>query len=64
LAGVSGTADYVDWKVGVTKDFGLAVVAVGVVGTDALDSADAGYNLGSRGYLGGTAGVVTVTKTF
>ena len=64
LAGVSGTADYVDWKVGVTKDFGMAVVAVAVVGTDALDSSDGGYNLGGRGYLGGTAGIVTVSKSF
>jgi uncharacterized protein (TIGR02001 family) len=59
------SADYSDWKVGVTKDFGLAVVAVSVVGTNALDQAGGvGYNFGGRGYLGGTAGVVTVTKTF
>jgi uncharacterized protein (TIGR02001 family) len=58
-------ADYSDWKVGVTKDFGLAVVAVSVVGTNALNSSGAGgYNFSDRGYLGGTAGVVTVTKTF
>lgn len=58
-------ADYSDWKVGVTKDFGLAVVAVSVVGTNALNSSGAGgYNFSGRGYLGGTAGVVTVTKTF
>jgi uncharacterized protein (TIGR02001 family) len=54
-------ADYSDWKVGVTKDFGLAVVAVSVVGTDADKTT---YDFGGRGYLGGTAGVVTVTKTF
>ena len=54
-------ADYSDWKVGVTKDFGLAVVAVSVVGTDAEKTT---YDFGGRGYLGGTAGVVTVTKTF
>ena len=58
-------ADYSDWKVGVTKDFGLAVVAVSVVGTNALNSSGTGgYNFSGRGYLGGTAGVVTVTKTF
>jgi hypothetical protein len=57
----NGIADYSDWKVGVTKDFGLAVVAVSVVGTDANKSA---YDFRNRGYLGGTAGVVTVTKTF
>ncbi len=57
----NGIADYSDWKVGVTKDFGLAVVAVSVVGTDADKTA---YDFRGRGYLGGTAGVVTVTKTF
>jgi uncharacterized protein (TIGR02001 family) len=58
-------ADYSDWKVGVTKDFGLAVVAVSVVGTNALNSSGAGgYDFGGKGYLGDTAGVVTVTKTF
>ena len=58
-------ADYSDWKVGVTKDFGLAVVAVSVVGTNALDSSGAGgYNFSDRGFLGDTAGVVTVTKSF
>ena len=59
------SADYSDWKVGVTKDFGLAVVAVSVVGTNALNKSDGtGYNFGGRGYLGDTAGVVTVTKSF
>lgn len=58
-------ADYTDWKVGVTKDFGLAVVAVAVVGTDALNSSGTGgYDFGGKGYLGGTTGVVTVTKAF
>ena len=60
---LNGLADYSDWKVGVTKDFGLAVVAVAVVGTNA-DKTTSGYDFGGRGYLGGTAGVVTVTKTF
>lgn len=55
------TADYSDWKVGVTKDFGLAVVAVAVVGTNANKVV---YDFSGRGYLGGTAGVVTVTKSF
>jgi uncharacterized protein (TIGR02001 family) len=54
-------ADYSDWKVGVTKDFGLAVVAVSVVGTNANKTA---YDFGGKGYLGDTGGVVTVTKTF
>lgn len=59
----NGLADYTDWKVGVTKDFGLAVVALAVVGTNA-DKTSAGYDFGSRGYLGGTTGVVTLSKAF
>jgi uncharacterized protein (TIGR02001 family) len=54
-------ADYTDWKVGFTKDFGLAVVALAVVGTDANKTT---YDFSGRGYLGGTTGVVTVTKAF
>jgi len=45
----------------VTIDLGLAVVAVAVVGTNANKVV---YDFSGRGYLGGTAGVVTVTKSF
>ncbi len=58
------TADYSDWKVGVTKDFGMAVVAVAVVGTTGADKTSAGYDFGSKGFTGDTGGVVTVSKTF
>lgn len=54
-------ADYTDWKVGVTKDFGFAVGSLAVVGTDADKTA---YDFGSRGYLGKTGAVVTLTKNF
>ncbi len=54
-------ADYTDWKVGVTKDFGFVVGSLAVVGTDADKTA---YNFGGRGYLGKTGALVTVTKNF
>lgn len=54
-------ADYTDWKVGVTKDFGFAVGALAVVGTDADKAV---YNFGGRGYLGKTGAVLTLTKNF
>lgn len=54
-------ADYTDWKVGVTKDFGFAVGSLAVVGTDADKVA---YNFGSKGYLGKTGAVLTLTKNF
>ena len=60
---LNGLADYTDWKVGVTKDFGLAVVALAVVGTNA-DKTSSGYDFGGKGYLGGTTGVVTISKAF
>jgi uncharacterized protein (TIGR02001 family) len=53
--------DYSDWKIGVTKDFGLVVAAVAVVGTDASKTA---YDFGGRGYLGKTGAVLTLTKNF
>ncbi len=54
-------ASYNDWKVGVTKDFGVAVVAFAVVGTDADKTT---YDFGSKGYLGNTKALVTVTENF
>jgi len=57
----SGAANYTDWKVGVTKDFGVVVAAVAVIGTDA-DTTE--YNFGSKGYLGNTKFVATLTKNF
>lgn len=53
--------DYNDWKIGVTKDFGVVVASLAVVGTDA----DKGlYNFGGKGYLGKTGAVLTLTKNF
>jgi|LauGreDrversion4_2_1035121.scaffolds.fasta_scaffold595002_2 uncharacterized protein (TIGR02001 family) len=59
----NGLADYTDWKIGVTKDFGIAAVALAVVGTDA-DKTTSGYNFGGRGFTGNTKFIATVTKTF
>lgn len=57
----NGLADYTDWKIGVTKDFGVVAAAVAVVGTDADKTA---YDFGSRGFTGNTKFIATVTKTF
>lgn len=54
-------ADYTDWKIGATKDFGVVVGAIAVVGTNADKTA---YDFGSKGYLGNTKAYVTVTKNF
>lgn len=54
-------ADYTDWKVGVTKDFGIVVGSLAVVGTNADKTA---YDFGGRGYLGKTGAVLTLTKNF
>lgn len=51
---------YTDWKVGVTKDFGVATGALAVIGTNANTNA---YIFGTDN-LGKTALVLTVTKTF
>jgi len=53
--------NYNDWKVGVTKDFGVVVVAIAAVGTDADKTA---YDFGGKGYLGKTGAVLTLTKNF
>lgn len=60
---MNGLADYSDWKIGVTKDFGVVVGALAVVGTDADKSTD-GYNFGGRRYLGDTKVIATITKNF
>jgi len=59
-------ANYTDWKVGVTKDFGFAVASVAVVGTNALNDVEGvgGYNFGSKGFTGKTGGLVSLTKSF
>jgi uncharacterized protein (TIGR02001 family) len=49
---------YTDWKVGVTKDFGVVTGAIAVIGTDIDVFAPNGKNLGKNGL------VVSVSKTF
>jgi uncharacterized protein (TIGR02001 family) len=56
----NSAADYMDWKVGVTKDFGGLTGALAATGTDAKSV----WNLGQQGYLGDTKFIATVTKTF
>jgi len=61
---VSGHRDasYTDWKVGVTKDFGVASVALAYVGTSARREA---YSSPVNGkYTGRDAAVLTVSRTF
>ncbi len=59
----NGLADYTDWKVGVTKDFGVVAAALAVVGTDA-DTSTSGYNFGGKGFTGNTKFIATLTKNF
>lgn len=54
-------ASYTDWKVGVTKDFGVISGAVAAVGTNANDT----WYVSPEGkFLGKKALVVSVSKTF
>ena len=62
VKGQSGVADYTDWKIGVTKDYGFAVASLAVVGTDALNSA-AGYYWNNN-FIGKTGVTASLTKSF
>jgi uncharacterized protein (TIGR02001 family) len=55
-------ASYSDWKVGVTKDFGVLTGALAYIGTNAGNSAYASPANGK--FLGKSALVLTVSKTF
>ncbi|MDB5906003.1 MAG: hypothetical protein JWP34_117 [Massilia sp.] len=55
-------ASYSDWKAGVTKDFGVASVALALIGTNASETAYASPANGK--FLGKTALLLTVSKTF
>jgi uncharacterized protein (TIGR02001 family) len=55
-------ASYTDWKFGVTKDFGVAAVALAVIGTNADKTAYASPANGK--FLGKTALVASVARTF
>ncbi len=68
---VSGTSNsslysYTDWKLGVTKDFGGGLsLAAAYIGTDAKKVGSTyAYVSPSGKNLGGSTGVVTLTKTF
>jgi hypothetical protein len=65
---VSGvpTASYTDWKLGLTKDFGGGLsLAAAYIGTNAAKSGSTyAYQSPSGKNLGGSTGVVTLTKTF
>ncbi|MES2932261.1 MAG: TorF family putative porin [Pseudomonadota bacterium] len=55
----TSAASYTDYKVGVTKDFGFATVALAVIGTD-TDS----YVGPDAKNLGKTSAVLSISKTF
>lgn len=62
-AGVSnGHFSYTDWKVGVTKDFGVATGALAIIGTDAEKDAYASPVNGK--FMGKNTLLLTVSKTF
>jgi uncharacterized protein (TIGR02001 family) len=55
-------ASYTDWKLGVTKDFGVGTAALAVIGTNANESA---YTSAANGkFLGKTALQLTISKVF
>lgn len=56
--------EYNDWKVGVTKDFGVVTVSLAVIGTDAEEAAYTYDPAGEDKFLGKTGAVLTVSKTF
>ena len=58
----TGSASYSDYKVGVTKDFGVVTGALAVIGTNADKSFYASPENGK--FMGKTALVLTITKTF
>jgi len=58
----NGAADYSDWKLGVSRDFGFASLQLAVVGTNASKSAYASPANGK--FLGKNAMQLTVSRTF
>ena len=55
-------ASYTDWKLGVTKDFGVVSGALAVIGTNAQEAA---YTSAANGkFLGKTALQLTISKVF
>jgi uncharacterized protein (TIGR02001 family) len=60
------TASYTDWKLGLTKDFGGGLsLAAAYIGTNAAKSGSTyAYSSPSGKNLGGSTGIVSLTKTF
>lgn len=58
----NSAASYTDWKIGVTKDFGVLTGALAYIGSDARKSAYASPANGK--FLGKSALVLTISKTF
>ncbi|HEX8788910.1 MAG TPA: TorF family putative porin [Telluria sp.] len=58
----NATASYSDYKLGLSKDLGVASLAVAFVGTNANETAYASPANGK--FLGRKAGVVSISKTF
>ncbi|WP_426114642.1 TorF family putative porin [Massilia sp. PWRC2] len=58
----NGTASYIDWKVGVTHDFGVVTGALAYIGTNAGKVAYASPANGK--FLGKSALQLTISKTF
>lgn len=58
----NGVYSYTDWKIGVTKDFGVVTGALAVIGTNAGEVAYASPENGK--FLGKTGLVATLSKTF
>jgi len=57
----NATGDYTDWKIGVTRDFGIAAVSLAYIGTNA----DKGFYVTPSGkFTGKNAAVLSVTKSF
>lgn len=65
IAGVP-TASYTDWKLGLTKDFGGGLsLAAAYIGTNAAKSGSTyAYSSPTGKNLGGSTGIVSLTKTF
>jgi uncharacterized protein (TIGR02001 family) len=62
-AGISNDRlSYTDWKLGVTKDFGIFTGALAVIGTDANKSAYASPVNGK--FMGKNAVILSISKTF
>lgn len=55
-------SSYTDWKIGITKDFGMLTGALAVIGTNAGEAAYASAANGK--FLGKTAVLATISKTF